>query len=159
MLSFAYLWVSIPLFILLSIISGVINSIIFNLMMSDMYLKKIKSFKSWRRMKRLFFKNIKEIIMYWIMRFLFGLIAGIISLLVFLFLLIIYILIGAVIFLIGFLISMLAKILIIPLVAIGILILIILFFLLIYSVVVVLVPVGVFFTNYKLEFYKSLIKK
>jgi hypothetical protein len=157
-LSFTYFWISIPLFMIIGIFSSIINSIIFNLMMPDMYFNQINSFKSWKKIKILFFRKIREIIMYWIVRFLFGLIGGVISLLIFLFLFLIFILIGLMIFGLGFLISLFVKILMIPLIILGITFGIFLFLLMIYSFIVILVPIRVFFTNYRLEFYKKIIK-
>ena len=157
--AYPYFWISLPIFILLFICLSIINGIIYNLVMPEMYLQRIKSLESFKRMFRLFFKQIKEVIIYWIMRFLLSIAAGIIGMVVFFILLIGLGLVGGLIFGLGYLISLASSILIVPLIVIGILIGICLFFLFIYAVAVVLVPIPVFFANYRLSFYKSLIKK
>lgn len=158
-INFTYLWVSIPLFILLGIILTIINSIIFNLVMPDMYLKRITSLNSLRRMSKLFFKQIKEIIIYWIMKFLFRLAAGIISIIVFLILVLLFLIMAGILFGIGFLIYLISSTLLIPLIIAAVILGVLLFLLLMYVIAVVLVPIPVFFTNYRIEFYKGLIKK
>lgn len=154
-----YFWLAIPLAILLAIVSGVINGIIYNLVMPDMYLKRIKALQSWKNMYRLFFKQLKEVIIYWVFKFLLGIASGILSIIVFFLLLIAFGIVGLILFGIGFLISMLSPLLIAPLIIIGVIIGILYIFLFAYSVAVVLVPIPVFFANYRLDFYKRLIKK
>lgn len=154
-----YFWLAIPLAILLAIVSGVINGIIYNLVMPDMYLKRTKALQSWKRMYKLFFKQLKEVIIYWVFKFLLGIAAGILGIIVFLLLLVAFGIGGAILFGIGFLISLISPILIAPIIIIGVIIGILYLFLFVYSVAVVLVPIPVFFTNYRLDFYKAVIKK
>ena len=149
----------IPIAILYILIWAIVGSIIYTLVMPDMCLKRITALKSWKRMHKLFLKEIKEMIIYWVMRFLFGIAAGIIALVVLLVLGLIFAIFATILVVIGVLIALAAKILIIPLIIIGTILGICLFLLLIYATVVVLVPLPVFFTNYRLEFYKGLNKK
>lgn len=159
LLSNPYFWLAIPIAILLAMVSGVINGIIYNLVMPDMYLKRIKALQSWKNMYRLFLKQLKEVIVYWVFKFLLGIAAGILSVVVFLILLLLFGIVGLILFGLGALIGMLSPILIAPLLIIGILLGTILLLLFAYSVAVVLVPIPVFFTNYRLDFYKAVIKK
>lgn len=158
-LKYPYFWISIFLMIIVFLIFSVINNILFNLVMPDIYYNRISSMKSWKRMYPLLFKEIKQIIVYWIMRLLFSLFAAIIAVIAFLVILLLFLVVAAIIFGIFFLIGITMKFLIIPLVIIGILLGIIMFFLFIYSLSVVLVPIPVFFTNYRLDFYKGLTRK
>ena len=111
-----YFWIALVLIIPLSIITGVINGIIYNLVMPEMYLKKIKALQSFKNMFRLFLKQFKEVIIYWVFKFLLGFAAGILSIIVFLLMIVLFGIAGLIIFGIGFLLSMIVPILVVPLI-------------------------------------------
>jgi len=152
-------WLSTLAAIIVLIIAGIINAIIINLVMPDMYLQRITSFNSWKRVYKLFLREIKEVIVYWIMKFLLGIVASIIGIGVMFLLLIPVVILGILLFGIGFLIVSISKALLLPLIISGIMLAIVLVFVAIYAMAVILVPIPVFFTNYKLDFYKELMKK
>ncbi len=158
-LTYPYFWIMLLLAVLLVIVWSFVKGILFHLVMPDVYYNKLSVFDSCKRMCRLLFKEIKEVLMYGIMSLVLSIAAGIIGLFAVLIGLVVFGIIGLVLFGIGTLIAMAIPALTIPLIIVGVILAILLFLFAIYALVVVLVPLPVFFTNYRLDFYKGLVKK
>lgn len=151
-----YLWTSLGIVLFLFLIWLVIYFMLYHLVMPDIYFKRTRAFRSIKHMGKLALKNISQVLIYLLMRIVLGIAAAFISIIIFLLVGLIFLVIAGIIVLIGLMLSMIpgSKVILIVLgVGIGL----ILFLLLIFAVQVILVPIEVFFTNYRLDFYSSLV--
>jgi hypothetical protein len=155
----SYLVFAIPLILIIFLVWSLFGWALYNLVMLDMHLKKIKALKSWKRMWRLAVKEIKEVIIYLLLKFVLGVAAAVISAIVVLILLFILIILAAILVIFGILLAALIPAISIFMIILGILFGIVVFILFIYSMAVVLSPIAVFFTNYRLDFYKNLSER
>ena len=159
-ISIPYLVFFITFFILWIIVYGIFTMLMTHYVLADMYLNKIKSsYASFKRMFYLLKKELKQSLLYWLMLFLLGIASAIIFFIAAILAAIPFLIIALILALFFVGLWALANSLLVILIILGVIIGVILISAYIFAIVLVTVPIPVFFVNYQLSVVQELIKK